>query len=107
LFRLWLILSVLWVGGVSYVTWQTFPEDEYVLPSERGSGAAAPSTGMFDDLIPKRGEAPPFDPSKPYTVVRSKERWEAIRLGSVIALVPPVFLLALGSALVWAFRGFR
>jgi hypothetical protein len=27
LFRLWLILSVLWIGGVGYVTWQEFPED--------------------------------------------------------------------------------
>ena len=25
LFRLWLILSVLWIGGVGYVTWQTLP----------------------------------------------------------------------------------
>jgi hypothetical protein len=43
LFRLWLVLSVLWIGGVGVVTWR----------------------------------------------------------------VPPAFLLALGSALVWAFRGFR
>ena len=24
LFRLWLVLSVLWVAGVAFVTWQTF-----------------------------------------------------------------------------------
>jgi hypothetical protein len=82
------------------------PKDEYVVPSERGSGAAAPSAGIFDDLIRKRGELPPFDPSKPYTVVRDKERWEAARRASVIALAPPAFV-TLGSALVWAFRGFR
>jgi hypothetical protein len=27
LFRLWLVLSVLWVAGVGYLTWQTFPKD--------------------------------------------------------------------------------
>jgi hypothetical protein len=78
---------------------------------------------MFDDLIPKRDETlpafdpdkylrgeydkPAFDPSKPYTEVRDKERWEAVRFASVLALVPPIFLLAFGSALVWVFRGFR
>jgi hypothetical protein len=63
---------------------------------------------MFDDLIPKRPETlPEFDPSKPYTVVRDKERWEAVRSACLLALLPPAFMLALGSALVWAFRGFR
>ena len=80
------------------------PQDEVVLPSGR---AAAPPT-MSGDLIPKRTETkPPFDPSKPYTVVRDKERREAIRTGSIIALVPPVIVLVVGSALIWAFRGFR
>jgi hypothetical protein len=100
LFRLWLVLSVLWIGGVGVATWKTFPKDEYVVPSAR--------RGMFDDLIPKRGETlPKFDPSKPHTVIRDNERWEAVRSASVAALVPPAFVLALGSALVWAFRGFR
>jgi hypothetical protein len=115
LFRLWLVLSVLWIGGVGIMTWWTFPVDDWIDPatgkapernpppagyvidppsSPRGPGAAAPSTGMFDHLIPKRG-------------VRDKERWEAGRLAIVLALAPPAFILALGSAFVWAFRGFR
>jgi hypothetical protein len=48
LFRLWLVLSVLWIGGVVFV-----------------------------------------------------------RHGILLALVPPAFVLALGSALVWASKGFR
>ena len=93
LFRLWLVLSVL-------VTWQNLPKDEYVVLSELGD---------FAELIPKRGEGGevPFDPSKPYTVVRDKERWEVVRLASIIALAPPPFISALGTALGWAFRGFR
>jgi len=27
LFRLWLVLSVLWIGGVAVVTWRTFPPE--------------------------------------------------------------------------------
>jgi hypothetical protein len=48
LLRLWLVLSVLWIGGVVFV-----------------------------------------------------------RHGILLALVPPAFVLALGSALVWASKGFR
>jgi hypothetical protein len=78
LFRLWLILSVLWIGGVSVVTWLTVPEVATWLTFDN-------SIGMFDDLIAKA----------------------AIQRGVKIALIPPVLVLALGSALVWAFRGFR
>ena len=28
LFRLWIVLSVLWIGGVAAVTWWTFPPPE-------------------------------------------------------------------------------
>jgi hypothetical protein len=31
LFRMWLVLSVLWIGGVGIATWRTFPVP--VLPS--------------------------------------------------------------------------
>jgi hypothetical protein len=72
LFRLWLVLSVLWIGGVATVTWQAFPVD---VPE--WAGPAGP-------------------------VQR-----EAIRTGAEMALIPPVLVLALGSSLIWAFRGFQ
>jgi hypothetical protein len=50
---------------------------------------------------------PPFDPSKPYLTLFDKERHAAIKIGAAAAVLPPIFVLALGSALVWAFRGFR
>jgi hypothetical protein len=116
LFRLWLVLSVLWIGGVGVVTWRTLPVNEFVIPSAGrvvpappdnlaswfGIGRLYTPDGTFD---PSTASA--FDPSKPYTVLRDKERWEAVRLASVVALLPPAFMLAVGSALVWAFRGFR
>ena len=67
-----------------------------------------------DELVadPKASEKPPwdipdFDPSKPHRVLRDMERRLAIRDASLLAFLPPAFVLALGSALVWAFRGFR
>jgi len=59
LFRLWLVLSVLWIGGVAILAWESFP--------------GIPSIWVI----------------------------------SGGALVPPAFVLALGSALVWAFRGLK
>jgi hypothetical protein len=50
--------------------------------------------------------APIFDPFKTYVIVRDSERRSAA-WSATLALAPPVFLLAFGSALVWAFRGFR
>lgn len=103
LFRLWLVLSVLWIGGVGVVTWLTFPEEPW---------------GLHDPVVEQN--LPEFDPSKPYVVLpkgasqadelaraAAGERRSAIWHGSLLAFLPPAFVLALGSALVWAFRGFR
>ena len=103
LFRLWLILSVLWIGGVGVVTWQHFPVDLLLTPGRVPSGTFDPDAYLAQ-------YAPDFDPSnpsKPVRLIKDKERREAIQFAVVLALLPPIFLLAFGSALVWAFRGFR
>jgi hypothetical protein len=96
LFRLWLVLSVLWVGGVGVVTWRTLPENE--LPS------------MCD--LPANERPEDFDCSwlqrvKDQVVFMDKKQRAATQSGILLALVPPAFLLALGSASIWAIRGFR
>jgi hypothetical protein len=91
LFRLCLVLSVLWVAGVGYLTWQTFPKDYVVLPS---------------DLNARKQELKPgeFDPHEFLASRATKERRSAIWQASLLAFLPPAFVLALGSTLVWAFR---
>jgi hypothetical protein len=79
--RLWLVLSVLWVAGVGVVTWWTFPSDG--LP-----------VSWSEILSP---ELPPW---------AVPER-EAVRFATLLAVLPPALVLAFGSALIWAFRGFR
>ena len=44
---------------------------------------------------------------KEHTVYMDKKQRAAAESGMLLALIPPAFLLALGSALVWAVRGFR
>ena len=92
LLRLWLFLSVLWIGGVGVVTWRTFPSEPAWQPAER----------------PPWAEDQQNPPPAGYVINQpSNQHAEAIRSAIVLALVPPAFVLALGSALVWAFRGFR
>jgi hypothetical protein len=84
LFRLWLVLSVLWIGGVGVVTWPAFD------PAKLWEH---PYTGYFDP------EAYLEDRPQP-------EGWYAVQ-AAVLSFAPPVFVLALGSALMWVVRGFR
>ena len=102
LFRLWLVLSVLWIVGVGVVTWLTFPQDEYCADEQHCRSWKADDKLVAD---PKASEKPPwdipdFDPSKPHRVLRDMERRLAIRDASLLAFLPPAFMLALGSALV-------
>jgi len=86
LFRLWLVLSVPWIGGVGVVAWQNFPTAPAWLTAEEAESESMPPS------VSQRLET---------------ERWEVGRYASIVTLAPPVFVLALGSALLWAVRGFR
>jgi hypothetical protein len=74
LFRLWLVLSVLWIGGVVLAKWSTLISADW---------------GEILNVAPWE-EVPPW-----------------IFSAALLAFVPPALLLAFGSALAWAFRGFR
>jgi hypothetical protein len=92
LFRLWLVLSVLWIGGVGVATWRTFPIP--VLPS------------ICD--LPANERSEDWDCSFSWLQrVKAPFVMDIIQDNILLALVPPIFVLALGLALVWAFRGFR
>ena len=61
LFRLWLVLSVLWIGGVGVVTWPAFD------PAKLAATKDAPYTGYFD---PDAGRQPRTVPTAS-TIVRA------------------------------------
>lgn len=84
LFRMWLVLSVVWIGGVGAVTWSDIRNPETLTDTEVGL-----PPGKFDDLI-----------------IAGRHK-NAIKFGAGLALAPPAFALVIGSAFVWAFRGFR
>jgi hypothetical protein len=103
LFRLWLVLSALWIGGVGFVTGQTFPVmPEWAIECERPFDPDAYLAGK------PQPEAPcPWLARVKARLVMDEEQRATIQSAILLALVPPAFMLALGSALVWAIKGFR
>jgi hypothetical protein len=100
LFRVWLVLSVLWVVGVGVMTWQTFP------PSLGVPRQNPPPPGYVIDQ-PRVGLETIDDANAALAIQSRIQQRTALWFAGLLALLPPVFVLALGSALVWAFRGFR
>ena len=83
LFRLWLVLSVLWVAGIGATS----------LIFDETVSAYVRLESMFDTCI---------------KVKKADECAEWLRWGAPwLALVPPIVVLVIGWALIWAFRGFR
>jgi hypothetical protein len=87
LFRLWLVLSVLWIGGIAILTWPAFD------PAKLAATKDHPYTGYFDPDAFLEGRPQP-------------KRW-SVAQAALLSFAPPVLILTFGSALVWAFRGFR
>ena len=125
LFRLWIVLSVLWIGCVGAITWGQYV---YFEPSFKASGNHSSLTSTFVicekaktnkecfNLLAAAGKNP-FDA---YDLKWGDTGWSLpddgdVKFGGIawerlpvaLALVPPAFVLVIGSAFVWAFRGFR
>jgi hypothetical protein len=128
LFRLWLVLSVLWIGGVGVVTWWTFPwpavpyvngqietgsdGKQYVYDARANEWWPVTETHTVKpsadpEVAPRDTPPPSVDPDKYWAALNAEARRAEIWYASAVALVPPAFVLALGSALFWVFRGFR
>ena len=112
LLRLWLVLSVLWVGGVGVTTWWTLPLDLCATPPSGGlhhcEANDVIAAGPNVDLVkPAANSTSEFDPTKPYRIPFDDLRRTQIKFGAAAAVLPPILVLAVGSGFVWAFRGFR
>jgi hypothetical protein len=116
LFRLWLVASALWIGGVGTITW---PWGWQGAPVDLEAQSAAAQVSRFADAHPQSeievktpdGIIHLFPAGTARDAIdralRNYWRWHETKIAAEIALIPPVLLLALGSVLGWAFQGFR
>jgi hypothetical protein len=80
----WLIISAIWFGAVGYQTWHDVPRDDWL---------SEPSTSQLSDAV----NLVLYNPVARAVVVHS----------IVLAVVPPILVLACGWAVIWAFRESR
>jgi ABC-type spermidine/putrescine transport system permease subunit I len=80
----WLIISAIWFGVVGYQTWHDVPRDDWL---------SEPSTSQLSDAV----NLVLYNPVARAVVVHS----------IVLAVVPPILVLACGWAVIWAFRESR
>ena len=113
LFRLWVVLSVLWLAGVGAYTFTAYRDAP--LPHLK-------QPVMFDDLVPayepcwdyttsdgQKADVTKFSDSALALVAeceREVDRSLILRSGVLFALGIPIIVLVFGWAFVWAFRGF-
>ena len=120
LFWLWLVLSVLWVAGMAFMVGQSFGAIDRVetLATSSWNPSDPSATRCPDNAFTSLGNAHDglFVPAQPRKYLAAKaaaqrkaaeDRRSLFWRANFLAFLPPAFLLALGSALVWAFRGFR
>jgi hypothetical protein len=124
LFRLWLVLSAFWIAGTVAHTWQTIPTTIETAASNNNTGAgwsakyAKPPSGSESTTShPTRPaddwsevSTPLSDQSNPFAEYASSTSTtprDTLLVAAQIAFIPPIIVLAIGSSLGWAFKGFR
>src|SRR6516165_196356 len=89
LFRLWLVLSVLWIGGVAVVTWRTFPPEiperrlPYLCELNKDCSWLDRAKRYWSMILEDIEEFPPWERSEIETI-----RFATLS-ASLLALIPP------------------
>jgi hypothetical protein len=103
-FRAWVLLTVLWIGGVAFMSG---PD---VYREFREVAAIDAAMARVSEAEARRGEPlkPEELPPEANPFLRfDYDPWGSLAKTGALALLPPLTLLALGAALGWVFSGFR
>ena len=121
LFWLWVVLSPLWVAWMAVIVGQSFGSIDRIeaVATSSWNPSDPSATRCRDDAFDKSAEmllTGCLYPPSPEEYLAAKaaaqrkaaeDRRSLFWRANFLAFLPPAFLLALGSALVWAFGGFR
>jgi hypothetical protein len=102
-FWLWIIVSVLWVAASSVFVWSMValppaPVHELAAPTAAKPGSGQALVPLSDVQAPRSLPPPPFS---------ARVTGENVAIWLLVGIAPPALLLLVGSALAWAFTGFR
>lgn len=130
LFRLWIVLSAFWIAVVAAFTWKVAPTTIETVPSatstDQNWGEKYKNPPSETISVPNHSTRRDnwSDVTKPLSdadvgisaskdnpfaefVSNSTVPRETILIAVQLAFIPPMIVLAIGSALGWAFKGFR
>src|SRR5262245_42846044 len=92
LFRLWLVLSVLWIGGVSVVTWWTCPwTPDWAIDCTRPKLEFDPDAYLAGKPQPQ-APCPWPEWVKAQLGMEFPEKRAAVLRGILLAVIPPAFV---------------
>jgi hypothetical protein len=99
-FRGWVVLSLVWVGVIGAVGWQSIVAPVPAPPAECGRpgelACVTKDNALVGHLAPRELRPPP----------QSLKLKRAERV-AIVALLPPLVLFGLGLACAWVLRGLR
>jgi hypothetical protein len=129
LFRLWIVVSALWISGVAATTnWGRFLHYQPVIEGEQPPGRlrstvdfcrSAKKAEECSAMLKAAGKNPyaAFDlkwtdtgwdfPDNTVMVPAEGIAWMRVWPVAGLAFIPPMAVLVIGTAFVWAIRGFR
>jgi hypothetical protein len=112
LFRLWIVVSVLWVIGAGSVVWWDYRASNAVLSQKCADPdwAFNPRTKECFPTFVRRLDEEPYDVDAYLREAREEVQRMAVQnlgYGALATLLPPIIVLIVGASLVWAIRGFR
>jgi len=123
MFRLWLILSCLWMATVAAIGYSSWPSSTVQQAATSKDPKAYP--GPLPEYL-KDETLPPEDPNnafadfprpgtsrfaealKDFSAVNAQQSAQQLAVTTAkLALIPPALIFIVGIGLTWAFRGFR
>jgi hypothetical protein len=114
LLRVWVVVSIVWVLFIVISGWDQLSEIFTAIEPPPGEGGVVLPPGPYACWATRNADnpfviiQPGVETSANMSLTTAWRRCITYKMQIPIqALAPPLMLLALGSALVWAFRGFR
>jgi hypothetical protein len=104
IFRLWVFVTAVWLGGAAVITYLNWPEEGpwlYFQVAEQRKAESRPIPQTENALF----KSPEI--AADVKIVHAREIEKFVRKMALWGLVPPALLFLGGNGILWVARGFR